>query len=115
MKHVEQIDPQGTALVDSDGLTASFDALAVALCVLDGCVVEITKPLSEGSVRALVERCRKEAHPPPGHTHNFDVPVWDVIVHLLERELAMRALVERLVKEEQERQVSGTETRTGGL
>jgi hypothetical protein len=113
MKHGEQMDPAASVLVDSDELTPSFDALAAALVVLDMRVMEITRTLPERDVHALVARCRQEAHPPPGHTHNFDVPVWDVIIHLLERELHARALVERLMKEEQEHQASGIKTGDG--
>ncbi len=97
------------ALVNSDDPEPLFTLLAEALVFFDSRIAEIARPLSDGDVEALVKRCRREAHPQPGDSHNFEIPPWDGVAELLERELRFRRLIEVLVLEEALRSVSGTE------
>lgn len=85
-------------------------ALAESMVSHDARVVEIARPLTDGEIEALVKRCRREAHPQPGDSHNFEIPVWDATADLLERELRFRRIVEILVLEEALRSVSGYPT-----
>ena len=73
-----------------------LEALAEALVHYHIRVEEIAKPLPDSDIEALAKRCRREAHPQPGDGHNFEMPEWDAVADLLERELRFRRLVRTL-------------------
>lgn len=101
------------SLVDSDDPEPLFTSLAEAMVQHGSRVAEIARPLSDSEIEALVKRCRREAHPEPGDSHNFEIPAWDATAYLLERELRFRRIIEVLVLEEALRSVSGISNETG--
>ena len=101
------------SLDGSDDPEPLFTALAEAMVFFDSRIAEIAKPLSDSEIEALVKRCRREAHPLPGDSHNFDIPAWDETANLLERELRFRRIIYVLVLEEWLRSVSGTDSGEG--
>lgn len=82
-------------------------SLAEAMVRFDTRIAEIARPLTDNEIEALVKRCRREAHPQPGDSHNFEIPAWDATADLLERELYFRRIIEVLVLEEALRSVCG--------
>lgn len=93
----------------SDDPEPLMTSLAEAMVRFGARISEIAKPLSDSEIEALVQRCRREAHPQPGDNHNFEIPAWDGTADLLERELTFRRIIYVLVLEECMRSVSGTE------
>lgn len=83
-----------------DQTDALMESLAEALVLFDGRIVAIAKPLSDDDLDAIAQRCRREAHPQPGDAHNFEVPVWDFVADMLEREVKFRRAVAALLNEE---------------
>jgi hypothetical protein len=82
-------------------------SLAEAMVYFDTRVAEIARPLTDDELEALVKRCRREAHPLPGDSHNFEIPAWDATANLLVRERHFRRIIYVLVLEEALRAVSG--------
>lgn len=97
------------ALDSSDDPEPLMTSLAEAMVCFDDRIGEIAKPLSDGEIESLVQRCRREAHPQPGDSHNFEIPAWDDTADQLQRELTFRRIIYVLVLEECMRKVSGTE------
>jgi len=64
--------------------------LAQAMVEYQNRISEIICTWSDDQIEACVARCRREAHPQPGDSHNFEMPEWDYVAGLLLRDLYFR-------------------------
>jgi hypothetical protein len=81
-------------------LYALKDALAVAVIGLRAGVETVVKALTDEDATALAAVCRREAHPQLGDSHNFEMPEWDHVAHLIDSELRMRHFFRRAAEHE---------------
>jgi hypothetical protein len=91
--------PRETAATPFDEHDA-FEKLAEQLIYFHDALRKIATPLSDDNIRALVVKCRREAHPQPGDSHNFEMPDWDRIADQLEAELGVRHWFRRAAEHE---------------
>jgi hypothetical protein len=72
-----------------------FEELAKQLVEFHWRLEQVVKDVPDDDVRALIAKCRREASPLPGDSHNFPMPEWDRVADLLEAELGVRCLFRR--------------------
>lgn len=72
-----------------------FEKLAESLVLHGQRIEEIVKPLTDDEIRQVVVACRREAHPEPGDSHNFEMPEWDIVADKLEGEIRVRRFFRR--------------------
>jgi len=82
-----------------------INALAECLIHYHASIQKVAEPLDDATLDMLIAECRKEAQ--HTETHNFEMPEWDDIADLLEKEKTWRA-VERRAKEHMEQTGEGS-------
>jgi hypothetical protein len=79
---------------------ACFQQLAASIVFYQERIRKVATPLSDENIQALVVKCRREAHPQPGDSHNFEIPEWDRVAEQLECELRYRRIFRRAAEHE---------------
>lgn len=79
-----------------------MERVAIALLETRTAVEVIVKDLSDEDASELAQTCRREAHPEPGDSHNFEMPEYDHVAELIEGELRIRRFFRRAAEYETE-------------
>ena len=79
---------------------AHFEQLAEQLIHFHEQLRKVVEHVGDDDIRTLIAECRREAHPQPGDSHNFEMPDWDGIANQLESELHYRRFFRRAAEHE---------------
>jgi len=79
---------------------AHFEQLAEQLIHFHEQLRKVVEHVGDDDIRTLIAECRREAHPQPGDSHNFEMPDWDGVAYQLESELHYRRAFRRATEHE---------------